>query len=85
MSKVVKKVDREAQIVISDWTEKDARDFLVKGGIVKTKVINYDKDDNITSYCITEKQIAPNYKMHLDKEGPKKESALKKLRKELKQ
>ena len=84
MAKVVEKTTKEANIVINNWTEEKAKEFLLKGGTVRTKVVNYDKDDNITSYCITEKQIAPNYKLHLVEKAAKKVNKLEVLKSELK-
>lgn len=63
---VVKTVMQDEKLnLVNDWSEEQARDFLLKGGTIKTKVTNYDKDGNVTSFCITEKQVAPNYRLHL--------------------
>ncbi|MDL2211657.1 hypothetical protein LJB88_02145 [Erysipelotrichaceae bacterium OttesenSCG-928-M19] len=84
MAKVVEKVDKEHDISINEWSESKAKEFLIKGGMIRTKVTNYDKDGNITSYCITEKQIAPNYRLHLNDKEPTKVNNFEKLKKELK-
>ncbi|MEG0388021.1 MAG: hypothetical protein RR582_06790 [Niameybacter sp.] len=84
MAKVVKKVEREEKAEIMTWDESDAREFLLKGGIVRTKVTNYDKDGNVTSSCITEKQVAPNYRLHLIEKEPNRKNKLNELKSGLK-
>ncbi|WP_423363375.1 hypothetical protein [Mycoplasma sp. P36-A1] len=71
-------------ITINDWTEDNARDFLIKGGVVTTVVKNFNSEDELTHYCITEKQVPPHYKLHLNKKEKIPENKLEKLRKQLK-
>lgn len=76
--------DKLVGIRINDWTEDNAKEFLLKGGVVTTIVKNFNSDDELTHYCITEKQVPPNYKLHLDKKEKTPENKLEKLRKQLK-
>ena len=81
-----KLVSSEAKtaFVTNDWSNEEAKDFLIKGGIVTTKVTNYSSKGEITHYCITEKQVPPNYKLHLIEEEQKKDNKLANLKTKVK-
>lgn len=74
----------DVAIKTNDWTKEEAKDFLLKGGIVTTKVTNYDKDGNITHFCVTEKQVPPNYKLFLNPKEKVRTNRLGVLRDEMK-
>lgn len=79
--KRIKKV--ENTLNINDVSEAEAREFLIKGGVLTTKVTNYKPDGEVTSYMISEKQISPNLKLHLTSVEVEDVDPLEELKKEL--
>lgn len=73
----------ENTLNINNVSEAEAREFLIKGGVLTTKVTNYKPDGEITSYMISEKQISPNLKLHLTPKEIEEVNPFKELKKEL--
>ena len=74
----------DVAIKTNSWSREDAKEFILKGGIVTTKVTNYNSDGEVMSFIITEKQVPPNYKLFLDPKEKVRENKLKELKKGLK-